>query len=777
MGHCVAAGRGRPRTGLWFRLPADAAQPAPRRAAGTAARRLAVDADRRAAAAACRCAQGERRGQCRHRQRRAALHAALAHAATACDARHAGRRCRLRRRRGPAGSRAPVCGRCGRIPRGTQCAHRRGESGSPCERGAGILQQDIAAACRRAAGARHLGELHGRPARQLSPAAEDADPAIRYFQQVRELALGGAPDPLGLAVASYGEEARIALGQGDLPHAVDLYLEQAARGSASARDSLREVARRLAADADLAVRYIQDPRIQKLWFAQVVAAGFDASWLDRGGSAADGWTARVGRVAAAIDRGQATQLDGLAAVAYATGGFELAASLARGIDAPLAALVRAKLALRAGDRAAAAKEYAAAIGRRSTGGSTGAAGLSDRGWSRLLAENGVLAMSRADYADALQNLLDAGSEYWLDAAHVAERVLSLDELTQFVEQRIPGATPDRIARRCALAQLLGYARQPAAGVAAAAGATADARTALRCGHRELPQQRFRAGWRASQPRGAGRAVRHRHPRQSPQLDACRQGAGHLRGGAVGEAVRHGVAGLRAGAGLLRLRRCDHLGAAGQCRWIPGRGRGEPPRGQRRTGEPALPLPQHRDGARESRRGWAASAITGIRRGAVRRPALGRAVVAAGAGPGVLRAIPARGGRMCSGRRTSAGAARNRTSGAPRPSCGRRGSTRPGLPCGPGRFRWKWRPWRWSPRAWCSPGAGSAGAQPAELSGTDQSAHDPDLPRQACVHLLELRDALAFRRHHLRRRIADEVRIGQLGIGAHDFLLVLFLLLR
>src|SRR5271154_1206383 len=41
--------------------------------------------------------------------------------------------------------------------------------------------------------------------------AGDGDKAAAHFQLTRTLAMQGAPDPSGLAVASYGEEARLHL--------------------------------------------------------------------------------------------------------------------------------------------------------------------------------------------------------------------------------------------------------------------------------------------------------------------------------------------------------------------------------------------------------------------------------------------------------------------------------------------------------------------------------------------------------------------------------------
>src|SRR5271170_4746397 len=93
----------------------------------------------------------------------------------------------------------------------------------------------------------------------------DIDQAAAEFQLTRTLANQGAPDPLGLAVASYGEEARLHLKRAEsyfsspnnLPRertddygremaaAADLYAVQAASGSLMAVNSLRMVAERL----------------------------------------------------------------------------------------------------------------------------------------------------------------------------------------------------------------------------------------------------------------------------------------------------------------------------------------------------------------------------------------------------------------------------------------------------------------------------------------------------------------------------------------------------
>src|SRR5262249_43100370 len=48
-----------------------------------------------------------------------------------------------------------------------------------------------------------------------------------------------------------------------------------------------------------------------------------------------------------------------------------------------------------------------------------------------------------DYAQALDSLMNAG--FWMDAAYVAERVLTVDELKSYVDRFWPPATPEQIA--------------------------------------------------------------------------------------------------------------------------------------------------------------------------------------------------------------------------------------------------------------------------------------------------------------------------------------------
>ena len=53
----------------------------------------------------------------------------------------------------------------------------------------------------------------------------------------------------------------------------------------------------------------------------------------------------------------------------------------------------------------------------------------------MLGELGVLHLARGDYASSLDALLRAG--FWADAAYVAERVLTLEELEAYVQRNWP----------------------------------------------------------------------------------------------------------------------------------------------------------------------------------------------------------------------------------------------------------------------------------------------------------------------------------------------------
>ncbi len=296
-------------------------------------------------------------------------------------------------------------------------------------------------------------------------ASGNTDGAIAAFGQVRKRAMDGAADPLGLAVASYGEQARVHWHRGNAAEAVALYALQAAHGSRSGRASLLFVARSLLVQPELLDKALDDPLSQRLLAAYFYTRSneFAQDWPRAGtqadaGAATDDGTQRksptsvdVAGFIAAVQRRGLDHFDGadrMAAGLYRAGRYPLAAQLAAKSTTPLAAWVRAKLALRAGDQAMALHEYAQAVKGfpvdESWGGDTGYGGGVDSPLCRVETERGVLALGRGEYLDAMARLFAGAKEHWPDAAWVAERVLTVDELKGFVDKNV-SAAPKKVA--------------------------------------------------------------------------------------------------------------------------------------------------------------------------------------------------------------------------------------------------------------------------------------------------------------------------------------------
>jgi tetratricopeptide (TPR) repeat protein len=291
------------------------------------------------------------------------------------------------------------------------------------------------------------------------------DGAGEAFRLARRLAIAGAPDPLGLGLASYGEEARLSYAaatamtgeDGPVPEetrgtygnhiaeATRLYAEQAARGSIRARLSLRIVAEDVLREQSRIDATVGDPLVQRLLVVYALAHGDDLVGQDSPpGQGTEGQPARpadqassapaagvLPRLVEAIERQGLDPVPGadrLAALAYRTGRFDLAARLAERSLEPFAAWVRAKLAVRAGDLKGAAEAYAEAS--RALARSPGSL---DEDKSVLLnGEQGIVAVARGDYAEALRFLLAHDLRFWGDALHLADRVLTVEELQRFV---------------------------------------------------------------------------------------------------------------------------------------------------------------------------------------------------------------------------------------------------------------------------------------------------------------------------------------------------------
>ncbi len=287
-----------------------------------------------------------------------------------------------------------------------------------------------------------LGRIALRGKRQSEAAAQ--------FETIRSLVRAGSPDPLGLAVSSFGEQARGEWRSGNIAEAVNPYAEQASYGSGSGADSLLMIAGGILKDPGLLNRAIDDSRTRRLLFIVLNANSGRPFFIGPETYP----NPAVINVAAAIEAHGLTQAAGaglLASAAYSYGRFDLAQRFASLEDGPISSWVKAKLALRQGNLSSAFNEYDNAL-RTAHGDVT-----------QLKSELGVLHVSRQEYTQALDLFLQPKSpgsgfqDYWGDAAYLAEQVLTVDELRRYVDQRLgspSGATDQKSRMRSLLARRL-----------------------------------------------------------------------------------------------------------------------------------------------------------------------------------------------------------------------------------------------------------------------------------------------------------------------------------
>jgi hypothetical protein len=274
----------------------------------------------------------------------------------------------------------------------------------------------------------------GRASLEDDPAA-----AVRWFERTRELVSQGFPDPLGLAAESLGWQARAEAGREHPAEALTLYLQQMKAGDPTAVPSIRLTARKLLGDPAALSRVARSPAARPILTAYVLSrwdrTDYDGP-LDP--APARAW---LGAVRAA-GVSQVEQADRLAWIAYRAGDFAAAEEWLRRApaDAPMARWIRAKLLSRAGKLAEAEALLAQAIpGLPATAGhdlwEAYENGVQPAVLPRATGELGAVRLARGEYVPALDALLRGG--YWTDAAYVAERTLTVDELRAYVDKTWP----------------------------------------------------------------------------------------------------------------------------------------------------------------------------------------------------------------------------------------------------------------------------------------------------------------------------------------------------
>ncbi len=317
---------------------------------------------------------------------------------------------------------------------------------------------------------------------------EDFNKAAQCFQQVRDLARQGFADSAGLAAASLGLEARIYLHQEKFERAIELYLEQWATGDSSAVASLKFGAYAALHASDEALQTLaKNVHAQRVITAYLVArhSGDFFSPSTESTTTADDGAEHSSRQNVAKDSAEtgthalscarrwldAVEAAGvkdvesaekLALAAYQNNEMDLAQRwIKRAPGSPVSQWLQAKLFLRAGKVQAAAALMANVAPRfpiepRGTNEIVPTSFKDDLFMRaeycypdivpvtrQVLGELGVLCLARREYSEALDALLRAG--FWMDAAYVAERVLTTDELKAYVDAYWPRVSAAQIA--------------------------------------------------------------------------------------------------------------------------------------------------------------------------------------------------------------------------------------------------------------------------------------------------------------------------------------------
>ena len=317
-------------------------------------------------------------------------------------------------------------------------------------------------------------------------ALKRGDPAAaEWFQRTRQLARAGFADSLGMAADSYGWEGRSEWKREHPAKAAAHFLTQLSLGDESAivslkalipdREPIEGMLNYGAEPEEISQRDDQqkreqeqkeisklkeaadDPLLRRLVTLHILAtAGSPDFYGGELNNAAAKRCARWLTVIKEANPGQVEDAEYLGWAAYSSGDYKNAAhwlELSKG-DRPAAYWLRAKLQRRAGKLADAAKSMAKAWQTvRDTAAYTGSIAapppIEDEygsypergGWTFEQSASGDLGglhLARGDFVQALDILLKG--KLWEDAAYVAERVLTANELKTYVDEQQTAAT-------------------------------------------------------------------------------------------------------------------------------------------------------------------------------------------------------------------------------------------------------------------------------------------------------------------------------------------------
>jgi len=273
----------------------------------------------------------------------------------------------------------------------------------------------------------------------------EPEKGIEYLRQVRTLAAMGFADSAGLACASVGWEARIHREQRNFGRSLELYLEQKAGGDGSAESSLRFVASDALHRSKNLRHFVTNALVRRVVTAFAISDS-RISWPESGepSPAIADWL----KATESVDVTDADEAEMLALAAYRGAAFDATQRwLKRAPSTPVTMWLQAKLHVRAGKLNQALSLLAKVQGllpEPPEGEELPHDTLADNIFipdrsvsprQHVLGEIGVLRMARRDYTEALDCFLRAG--FWADAAYVAERVLTIDELKAYIDREWP----------------------------------------------------------------------------------------------------------------------------------------------------------------------------------------------------------------------------------------------------------------------------------------------------------------------------------------------------
>ncbi len=313
---------------------------------------------------------------------------------------------------------------------------------------------------------------------------KDFPTAAQWFQRTRELAKNGFADSSGLAAESYGWEGRAEWKQDHPETAAPLFMNQLALGDDSAvvslkalipdrepvegmlnygpefedRQSWNDEQKRAEEEKEISKlkAAAQNPLLRRLVTVHILAtASTPDLYADETGNKPVNRCARWLNVISDLRPGQLDDAEYLGWVAYNNGDYKGAAhwlELSKG-DSAAALWLKAKLQLRAGKFADATNTMARAVeimktspgytSREGEEWTTGDLFSQGEHWgfaSTASGDLGGLQLARGDFVQALDVLFKG--QLWEDAAFVAERVLTANELKQYVDA-LPKTEPPK----------------------------------------------------------------------------------------------------------------------------------------------------------------------------------------------------------------------------------------------------------------------------------------------------------------------------------------------